>query len=140
MEISACDQLLAERACLFSDVPVKIFAEVFERTLQRLHGSGGKCTESISRPKVFGMELQQFDVFGAALSLVDCTQYFFDPGDSLPARRAKSARLLCKEVLQVFYKSDRASLIVHHDHRAGAKSAPDCSHRSIIHLNIEVLF
>src|SRR5689334_16761394 len=101
---------------MFVDVPAKIFSEIFERTLKRLDCSWRKRTEGIARSKKFRLEHQRLQITIAPAALLHCEQDLLRPCQPAPTRGAPAARLLRKEVFEIPDHSDRARLVIQHNH------------------------
>src|SRR5215471_506431 len=65
------------RAPLFSNVPLEILAEIFQRALQRLGRTGSEHTKRMSRRKEFRLCREPFQIARLTFSFLHCFQEAF---------------------------------------------------------------
>ena len=77
---------------------LKIFAEVFDRALDRFDGARSEGAERIARAEQPAMAFEILDVAGLAAALFESVQNLFEPGQAIAAGCAPAAGFARKEL------------------------------------------
>src|SRR5258708_5739975 len=101
---------------MFVDVSAEIPSKIFQRTLKRLDCSRRKGAERVARSKKFRLEHQRVQITSAPAPFLHCKENLLRPRQPAPTRSTPAARFLRKEVFEIPGHSDRARLVVQHNH------------------------
>src|SRR5262249_16810751 len=111
-------------APMLADVVFEVFPEILESALERFGSPRGQSAKRMSGPEKLRLGSEFLDIAGLTAAFFDSAKSALTPSQSGPARSTPAAGLLGEKAFQVPYHSDWARLIIEHDHRAGAHTAP----------------
>jgi hypothetical protein len=117
---------------------IKIFLEILQGTLQRLHGAGRQGAKSMSRPQEAGVSPQAHQILGLSPAVFNRREDAGRPGQSFPAGRSPATGLPGKKLHQILHQADRTGLVVKNDDGAGAQPAAGLLGAVEIHPDIQV--
>src|SRR5260370_13246694 len=118
---------------MFVDVSAEIPSKIFQRTLKGFDCPRRKGAERVAWSKKFRLENQRVQITSAPTALLHCKENLLRPRQPAPTRRTPAARFLRKELFEIPDHSDRARLVVQHNHGSRAQPASRVLHVSVVH-------
>src|SRR5258706_11613927 len=118
---------------MFVDVSAEVSSKIFQRTLKGFDCPRRKGAERVARSKKFRLEHQRVQITSAPTALLHCKQNLLRPRQPAPTRGAPAARFLRKEVFEIPDHTDRARLVVQHNHGSRAQPAARVLHVPVVH-------
>src|ERR1035437_4177805 len=128
------------RTSFLTNVPVEIFAKVFQCALKGLRGARRKGAKGVTRRQKLCLKRELFEIARLATPFLHCVEDALRPGKAAPARRTPAARFLRKKVFEIPEHANRTGLIIQHDHGPGAHAAACFLNLSKIHGYGQALF
>ena len=118
----------------------EVILKVLETASQRRSSTGSESTKRATGPHVLNLFFEDIQIFFATPPRFEIPEYCIHPRQPVATGRTETTGLMGEKLHEITDHSDRAGLIVKHDHGTGSQSAPPfLGDFIVIECEVEVL-